>query len=70
MLKWFQGLFSNDLAVDLGTSSTLIFAKGHGIVTNEPTVVAVSRGRTGSRRLEKSTLLRNLWRPPLGLVYP
>ena len=51
MLKWFQGLFSNDLAVDLGTSSTLIFAKGHGIVTNEPTVVAVSRGRTGSRRL-------------------
>ena len=51
MFKWFQGLFSNDLAVDLGTSNTLIFAKGIGIVTNEPTVVAVSRDRAGARKL-------------------
>jgi rod shape-determining protein MreB len=51
MLRWFQGLFSNDLAIDLGTSNTLIFAKGHGVVTNEPTVVAISRDRTGTRKL-------------------
>jgi rod shape-determining protein MreB len=33
--------FSNDLAIDLGTASTLIYQKGKGIVCNEPSVVAV-----------------------------
>ena len=51
MLKLLQGLFSNDLAIDLGTSSTLIYAKGLGVITNEPTVVAVSRDRTNARKL-------------------
>jgi rod shape-determining protein MreB and related proteins len=51
MLKWFRGLFSNDLSIDLGTSNTLIWAKGQGVVTNEPTVVAVSRDRNGARKL-------------------
>ncbi len=35
------GLFSNDLAIDLGTANTLIFIKGKGIVLREPSVVAV-----------------------------
>jgi len=29
-------LFSNDLAIDLGTANTLVYAKGKGIVLNEP----------------------------------
>ncbi|MBU0478774.1 rod shape-determining protein [bacterium] len=38
-------LFSNDIAIDLGTSTTLIYAKGKGIVLSEPSVVAI-RGNT------------------------
>ena len=51
MMKWLKGLFSNDLAIDLGTSHTRIFLRGQGIVTNEPTVVAVARDHTGTRRV-------------------
>jgi rod shape-determining protein MreB len=36
-------LFSSDIAIDLGTANTLIWAKGHGIVLNEPSVVAYDR---------------------------
>ncbi|MEK7702969.1 MAG: rod shape-determining protein [Nitrospirota bacterium] len=35
------GLFSSDLAIDLGTANTLVFMKGEGIVINEPSVVAI-----------------------------
>ena len=46
------GLFSNDLAIDLGTANTLVYVKGKGIVLNEPSVVAVRRGdRRGSKIL-------------------
>lgn len=38
------GLFSNDLAVDLGTANTLVYVKGKGIVLREPSVVAVHTG--------------------------
>ena len=34
------GLFSDDLAVDLGTANTLVFVRGKGIILNEPSVVA------------------------------
>jgi rod shape-determining protein MreB and related proteins len=37
------GLFSNDLAIDLGTANTLIYVKNQGIVCNEPSVVAVQQ---------------------------
>src|SRR5512135_923332 len=37
------GMFSNDLAVDLGTANTLVFVKGKGIVCNEPSVVVVRK---------------------------
>ncbi len=43
MLDWFHNLFSNDLAIDLGTATTLIYAKGRGIVSSEPSVVAVQQ---------------------------
>jgi rod shape-determining protein MreB len=35
-------LFSNDLAIDLGTANTCVFARGAGIVLNEPSIVAVN----------------------------
>ncbi len=35
--------FSSDLAIDLGTTNTRVFAKGRGIVANEPSAVAVNR---------------------------
>ncbi len=37
------GMFSNDLAIDLGTANTLVFMKGKGIVMDEPSVVAVNK---------------------------
>lgn len=46
------GLFSNDLAIDLGTANTLIYVKGQGIICNEPSVVAVqNESSTGKRRV-------------------
>src|SRR5262245_45835027 len=41
-----MSLFSNDLAIDLGTANTLVFAKGKGIVVSEPSIVAVNQ-KTG-----------------------
>jgi rod shape-determining protein MreB len=36
-------LISSDLAIDLGTANTLVFAKGKGIVVNEPSIVAINK---------------------------
>jgi rod shape-determining protein MreB len=44
MLSKLFGLFSADLAIDLGTANTLVYARGRGVVLNEPSVVAVSDG--------------------------
>lgn len=50
--KWFNkfmparrlfGLFSNDLAIDLGTANTVVYVKNKGIVLDEPSVVAVNK---------------------------
>jgi len=38
--------FSTDIGIDLGTSSTLVYLKGKGIVLNEPTIVAINK-KTG-----------------------
>jgi rod shape-determining protein MreB len=43
MLTKILGWFSNDLAVDLGTANTLVFAKNKGVVCNEPSVVVIRR---------------------------
>jgi len=50
ILDWIQGLFSNDLAIDLGTANTLVYVRGKGIVLSEPSVVAV---RTDDRYKNK-----------------
>ena len=41
------GWFSNDLAIDLGTANTVVYAKGKGIVVSEPSVVAVVKDGRG-----------------------
>ena len=45
------GLFSQDLAVDVGTSTTRVFLRGSGIILTEPTVVSVHTRHTGERRV-------------------
>ena len=47
MFKRLFGIFSNDLAVDLGTANTLIYVKDRGIILNEPSVVAIREGAGG-----------------------
>src|SRR5215203_5890709 len=42
-LRSLFSLFSSDLAIDLGTANTLVFAKGKGIVVNEPSIVAINK---------------------------
>lgn len=51
MLDYILGLFSNDLAIDLGTANTLVYVKGKGIVLMEPSVVAVRRDTRGVKRV-------------------
>lgn len=41
---YIQSLRSNDIGIDLGTATTLVYVKGEGIVLREPSVVAVERG--------------------------
>ncbi len=43
--KLYKG-FSNDIGIDLGTANTLVYLRGHGIVINEPSVVALNQ-KTG-----------------------
>ena len=45
------GLFSNDLAIDLGTANTLVYMKGKGIVLSEPSVVAVKKDYKGGNKV-------------------
>ena len=47
MLDAIAGLFSSDLAIDLGTANTLVFAKGKGLICSEPSVVAVAKDPNG-----------------------
>jgi rod shape-determining protein MreB and related proteins len=43
----FSDYFSNDIAIDLGTANTLVYARGRGIILNEPSVVAVQKNYRG-----------------------
>jgi rod shape-determining protein MreB len=45
------GIFSNDLAIDLGTANTLVYVKGKGIVLSEPSVVAVRSDNRGYKKV-------------------
>jgi rod shape-determining protein MreB and related proteins len=51
LLKRIRGMFSNDLSIDLGTANTLIYARGKGIVLDEPSVVAL-RMHNGQKIIE------------------
>ena len=45
MANWFKNLssiWSQDMAIDLGTANTLVVLKGQGVVLNEPSVVAIA----------------------------
>ena len=54
MLGLLRGYLSQDLAIDLGTANTLIYAKGKGIVLDEPSVVAIryEGGPGGKKTIE------------------
>ncbi|MBF0484113.1 MAG: rod shape-determining protein [Candidatus Omnitrophica bacterium] len=41
--NWVLGLFSNDMGIDLGTATTLVYVKGEGVVLREPSVVAIEK---------------------------
>ncbi len=45
------GWFSDDLAIDLGTATTLVYVKGKGVVLNEPSVVAIRLDAHGGTRV-------------------
>ncbi len=45
------GLFSSDMAIDLGTANTIVSVKGKGIIINEPSVVAVQSDRSGRDKI-------------------
>jgi rod shape-determining protein MreB len=51
LLGFIAGLFSDDLAIDLGTANTLVYVKGRGIVLNEPSVVAVKKQDQGGNKV-------------------
>ncbi len=45
------GVFSNDMAIDLGTANTVVSIRGKGIIINEPSVVAVQNDRYGKDKI-------------------
>ncbi|MDD3265630.1 MAG: rod shape-determining protein [Burkholderiales bacterium] len=47
MFKRFLSLFSNSIAIDLGTANTIVYSYGKGIVLNEPSMVAVAVDKNG-----------------------
>ncbi len=51
MFESLFGIMSKDLAIDLGTANTLVYVKGRGIVSNEPSVVAVHRDSKGAKKV-------------------
>ncbi len=51
MFKRLFGLFSSDLAIDLGTANILVYQPGRGIIINEPSVVAISSDPNKSQRV-------------------
>jgi rod shape-determining protein MreB len=47
ILKAIAGIFSHDLAIDLGTANTLVYVHGKGLICSEPSVVAVTKDPSG-----------------------
>lgn len=64
------GVFSSDLAIDLGTANTLVYVRGKGIVLSEPSVVAVRKDNRQKNRVLAvgSEAKRMLGRTPANIV--
>ncbi len=65
--SFLNNLFSCDLAIDLGTANTVIFAKDRGIVVNEPSIVAINK-LTGEIEAVGSEAKEMLGRTPGNIV--
>ncbi|HXI04258.1 MAG TPA: rod shape-determining protein [Candidatus Saccharimonadales bacterium] len=62
-----MSVFSNDLAIDLGTANTLVYAKGKGIVVCDPSIVAVNQ-KTGKVEAVGKEAKEMLGRTPGNIV--
>ncbi len=60
-------VFSSDLAIDLGTANTLVYARGKGIVVNEPSIVAINKN-TGDVEAVGNEAKEMLGRTPGNIV--
>ena len=60
---------SSDLAIDLGTANTLVYAKGKGIVVSEPSIVAVNTRHRQGRGGGQATP-RRCWAAPPATSWP
>lgn len=67
MFRNLLNYFSKDIAIDLGTSSTLVYARGQGIVIFEPSVVAVNQ-KTGQVLAIGSEAKKMVGRTPAHIV--
>jgi rod shape-determining protein MreB len=65
-LRPIMSIFSSDLAIDLGTANTLVYADGQGIVVDEPSVVAMNRD-TGEVEAVGTEAKEMLGRTPLNV---
>ena len=66
MFESFSNMFSNGLAIDLGTANTVVFVKGKGIVLREPSVVAINK-HTGEVQAVGKEAKEMLGRAPSGI---
>src|ERR1700748_634805 len=63
-LRSLFSMFSSDLAIDLGTANTLVYAKGKGIVVNEPSIVAINKNSAKVAASGKKA--KKMFAPPPG----
>jgi rod shape-determining protein MreB len=66
-INWLMGLFSLDLGIDLGTSNTLIYVRGKGIVIQEPSWVAIEK-RTRQPLAIGAQAKEMLGRTPMNII--
>jgi rod shape-determining protein MreB len=70
LFKAFRSLFSNDLAIDIGTTNVVAYAKSRGIVVSEPSVVAFNRVTKKVEVVGKEALDARNKRPGLSVIRP
>jgi hypothetical protein len=71
LLRAVFGMFSHDLAIDLGTANTLVYVKGKRIILNEPSVGPMEKDARGRKkalvwRLRNSLPYSTVWPHPVG----